>query len=233
MTLYLFRHGQASFGRADTYDQLSATGHEQARLLGQFLHDNGLHFDRAFCGTLARQRGTWASAASTNADLPEATLLPGLNEHDGPFVQEIHQHQYLETRPDLQAAFADAATAPPELRREMMKLIFQINTDWAEARLDSGSFETWAGFRSRVAGTLDQIRAETDSRDTVAVFTSGGVIAAILGIVLGLGNRTVMELNWQIRNTSITEVQVSRSGLFLREFNAVPHLCGTQLVTYV
>ncbi|MEC8667907.1 MAG: histidine phosphatase family protein, partial [Pseudomonadota bacterium] len=32
-TLYLIRHGQASFG-ADDYDVLSPIGHEQARALG-------------------------------------------------------------------------------------------------------------------------------------------------------------------------------------------------------
>ena len=34
--LFLVRHGQASFG-ADDYDRLSPTGHEQSRLLGEYL----------------------------------------------------------------------------------------------------------------------------------------------------------------------------------------------------
>ena len=35
-TLYLVRHGQASFG-ADDYDQLSPLGHQQAVRLGEYL----------------------------------------------------------------------------------------------------------------------------------------------------------------------------------------------------
>ena len=47
-TLYLVRHGQASFG-ADNYDVLSELGHRQALRLGQYLRERGVH-----CPHLAR-----------------------------------------------------------------------------------------------------------------------------------------------------------------------------------
>ena len=45
-TLYLVRHGQASFG-ADNYDQLSPMGHRQALRLGEFWRERGMVFDAA------------------------------------------------------------------------------------------------------------------------------------------------------------------------------------------
>ena len=56
-TIYLFRHGQASFGAAD-YDRLSPLGERQATLLGHYLRDSGIVLDAAFSGDLLRQRQT-------------------------------------------------------------------------------------------------------------------------------------------------------------------------------
>ena len=53
-TLYLVRHGQASFG-ADNYDQLSALGQRQCQRLGEYFGAKGRRFSAAITGTLARQ----------------------------------------------------------------------------------------------------------------------------------------------------------------------------------
>ena len=44
-TLYLVRHGQASFG-ADDYDKLSDLGHRQCVRLGEYFRDKGVRFVR-------------------------------------------------------------------------------------------------------------------------------------------------------------------------------------------
>ena len=51
-TLYLVRHGQASFG-ADNYDQLSALGWRQSRRLGEHFLQQGRQFDVILTGTPA------------------------------------------------------------------------------------------------------------------------------------------------------------------------------------
>ena len=51
-TLYLVRHGQASFG-AEDYDQLSELGRRQSVRLGQYLRDKGLGFDAVLTPTAA------------------------------------------------------------------------------------------------------------------------------------------------------------------------------------
>ena len=53
-TLYLVRHGQASFG-SDDYDRLSPLGQRQSLRLGEHWRAHGLHFDAVYTGTLLRQ----------------------------------------------------------------------------------------------------------------------------------------------------------------------------------
>ena len=55
--VYLVRHGQASFGKAD-YDALSETGFEQARVLGESLRARLPRPDALFTGSLRRHRET-------------------------------------------------------------------------------------------------------------------------------------------------------------------------------
>ncbi|HBD39143.1 MAG TPA: histidine phosphatase family protein, partial [Cupriavidus sp.] len=50
-TLFLVRHGQASFGAAN-YDCLSDTGRQQSRWLGEYFRDRGVQFRRVVAGTL-------------------------------------------------------------------------------------------------------------------------------------------------------------------------------------
>ena len=61
-TLYLVRHGQASFG-ADDYDQLSELGQRQSVRLGEYLASRDITFDAVYTGTLRRQVQTWEGIA--------------------------------------------------------------------------------------------------------------------------------------------------------------------------
>lgn len=60
-SIYLIRHGQASFG-ADDYDVLSPTGIRQAEILGDHLLNLGVRFDRVLSGGLRRQQHTARAA---------------------------------------------------------------------------------------------------------------------------------------------------------------------------
>jgi broad specificity phosphatase PhoE len=59
---------------------------------------------------------------------------------------------------------------------------------------------------------------------SVAVFTSGGVIGAAAQIVLGAPEIAAIELNWRIRNTSLTGMLFTPGRISLDYFNALPHL---------
>ena len=82
-TLYLVRHGQASFG-ADDYDVLSPRGHEQAVRLGEYWRGRGMAFDAVMTGTLRRHTETLLGIAQGLQTMPEVTRWPGLNEYDSP-----------------------------------------------------------------------------------------------------------------------------------------------------
>jgi broad specificity phosphatase PhoE len=47
----MVRHGQASFGKAN-YDKLSEKGHEQCRILAEYMIRTGLSFDAVYTGSL-------------------------------------------------------------------------------------------------------------------------------------------------------------------------------------
>ena len=64
-SLYLIRHGQASFGSAN-YDQLSPLGQRQADVSGRFFADTELHFAQAVSGDLSRQRETVSECSRAN-----------------------------------------------------------------------------------------------------------------------------------------------------------------------
>ena len=70
-SLYLIRHGQASFGSAN-YDQLSPLGQRQADVSGQFFADVGLHFAEAASGDLSRQREAGERVIATIQPAPPA-----------------------------------------------------------------------------------------------------------------------------------------------------------------
>ena len=53
--IYLFRHAQASIGKAN-YDVLSPKGESQAAELGKFLCEEKLVFDKVYVGRLARRQ---------------------------------------------------------------------------------------------------------------------------------------------------------------------------------
>ena len=59
-TLYLVRHGQASFG-AEDYDQLSELGTRQCHALGLWFAARGLQFEAVLRGTLKRHAQSLAA----------------------------------------------------------------------------------------------------------------------------------------------------------------------------
>ena len=103
-SLYLIRHGQASFGSAN-YDQLSALGQRQADVSGHFFADVELHFGQAVSGDLSRQQETGQRVLAsqpepadlrTDSRLNEvdnegqiAALLPILCEQDADFAERV------------------------------------------------------------------------------------------------------------------------------------------------
>lgn len=94
--------------------------------------------------------------------------------------------------------------------------------DWArmaQGRLP-GAVDSDA-FSARVRAALQHIVASTDHRETVALFTHGGVINIVLHEILG----TTKPLSFPIDYASVTHLRRSRAGMFtVAGVNSVEHV---------
>jgi broad specificity phosphatase PhoE len=208
-TLYLVRHGQASFG-ADNYDQLSDLGHQQSVLLGECFARLGLRFEAAYTGTLERHAQTLAGIVQGFGSAPPTTALPGLNEYDS--------HAVIAT------VHADPLPKPENAEhvRHHFRLLRDGLNAWAEGRAAPLGMPTHADFVAGVTGALERISAQ--HRGDVLMVSSGGPIATAVAHVLGAPAATAIELNLRIRNSGVTEFAFTPKGHRLVSFNHLPHL---------
>lgn len=230
-TLYLIRHGQASFMQ-DNYDKLSPLGIQQSKLLGCYFGTKSIQIDAAFTGNMQRQKDTYRHFKSTYTShglwLPDSILLPELDEHQ---FTEVFEH-YRKTDAAYDQKMLDGLDKKA-VKKLVMRHFFKCYRRWLVGELDSYGFESWEKFKKHVEMAFSQLTAAMEQHQTVAVFSSGGVISYIVGIILELKDEYRMELNWQIRNSSITELNYAKNGkYYLRGFNLVAHLEDGQ-VTYV
>ena len=208
-TLYLVRHGQASFG-ADDYDHLSDLGRRQAVQLGRYLGARGLRFEAVLTGTLRRQQDTWAGIAEGGQLSAPHTRWPGLNEYDShAVIAAIHPEPLA--RPDT-----------PELFRHHFRLLREGLAAWMEGRVQPAGMPSYADFRAGVVDALDHVR-RTHTGDVLLV-SSGGPIATAVAAVLEAPARTSIELNLRIRNTGLTQFSFNPKRHQLLSYNTLPHL---------
>jgi broad specificity phosphatase PhoE len=198
-TLVLVRHAQATVFEKDS-DRLSAIGEQQAIALGEFWKARNIRFDEVYSGTLRRHTRT-----AELAGFREFTPNPELNEYDANGILGDAQRDVKDNR-DLQ------------------KLFDERMPQWIAGTLQSPSVESWQMFRERVQrGFRGIVEADRPSR-RIVVFTSAGPIGVAVQTVVGAKEPMAMELNWRIRNCSLTEFVFTRSRISLDTFNATPHL---------
>jgi broad specificity phosphatase PhoE len=212
-TLYLVRHGQASFGAAD-YDQLSDLGRRQCERLGAWFDAQGVAFDAVLTGTLRRHTQSRAAIAAGMDRQHEALALPGLNEYDSLAV--VHAL--------YPAALPTAMTR--ESVREHFRMLREGLRAWMDGRAQPQGLPTHAAFTAGVVAALDHVRAH-HAEGRVLVVSSGGPISVALGHVLGLGPEAVIDLNMHLRNSAVSELRVSPRRHTLVTFNTLPHLDGS------
>ena len=217
-TLYLVRHGQASFG-ADDYDVLSPLGQQQSLRLGEYFRFKGLIFDAALTGTLKRQLQTYAGICKGMGVEPAAGRWPGLNEYDSHAVIEaIHPHP-LE-KPNS-----------PEMYRQHFRLLKDGLAQWMAGVVSPRGMPSYGDFVAGVTSALDHVRKNHEGN--VLLVSSGGPIATAVGHVLGTSPETTIELNLRIRNCSITEFAFTPKRHMLVTYNTLPHLDAPEHAAWV
>jgi broad specificity phosphatase PhoE len=217
-TLYLVRHGQASFG-ADNYDQLSDLGERQCQQLGRYFASKGRRFEAVITGTLQRQIQSQQAIAAGLGQAAEALRLPGLNEYDSHAVISAVHPQAL-AKPDT-----------PELYRHHFRLLRQGLAAWMAGQTQPVGMPRYADFVAGVAAAMDQVRSQCEGE--VLMVSSGGPIATAVGLVLGVAPAVTVDLNMRIRNSAVTEFHFNPKRHALVSYNTLPHLDADAFADWV
>lgn len=230
--LYLVRHGQASFGKAN-YDELSDLGARQARWLGEYFASLSLKFDRVITGSLQRQQDTAKHLLQGARQALPVSIDSGFNEFDFKTVATVYCH---------------AAGIELPSTSHGGKLFFQMLRQailaWSAGELHSASnttepsiasqhgLESWPEFNERVSDAMNAIIA-SEGNGNVLVISSGGAMALAISQILGCDVETMIDLNMQTRNTGFHQLFFNQRGFQLSAFNALPHLMRNDRLSFL
>lgn len=232
-SIYVIRHGQASFGE-ENYDKLSTLGCRQAQVLGEYLRDCGIHFDATYSGDLQRQQKTAKLATASQPGDIKHQIDARLNEIDNEEQLEELLPVVLRSKPALQALVDGGLSSS----KDYQKVLKQVFNYWVSPNCPDSSIQSWASYNSDVRAVMVEIMAAQGAGKSIGVFTSGGTIATIVAQVLGLGSEHVYNFYEPVINCSVTQLFYSGDKVSLSYYNdhSFLDLLGFQknesLVTY-
>ncbi|MDA0795114.1 MAG: histidine phosphatase family protein [Proteobacteria bacterium] len=224
--LHLVRHAQASFGSVN-YDQLSELGHRQARFLGDHFKLRHMRFDQLVVGDMHRHHQTMDGICEgLGIDGTDRLVLPGLNEYN--FIDMTEAYGKIHgDNPLFQKVMED-----PTDRKNYYRLLREILMAWTSDSIP-GVPETWMEFKSRVEDAQNQIKAMSDAGNSILAIGSGGSISTFVGLVLGIPDENIFDLNLQYKNTAISHFFFNQKKMKLTGFNSVSHLDTNEMEQYI
>jgi broad specificity phosphatase PhoE len=221
--IYLFRHGQASFGE-DNYDKLSPNGVKQSQILARHLAQTGKSFDAIYFGEMERQQKTaqeFIDYCSWNQLVtPQPTILDAFNEYDSVAVWEALVPELAQKDPSIAKDMVKIAGEKKAFQRVFSKVMDR----WISGSYQASGIPNWNDFKQRVRQGLEDLVARHGAGKQVAVFTSGGPISVIVQAALDLTDPKTLEVSWQLMNASVTRIKYNSRGIMLAVFNDVTHL---------
>lgn len=231
--MIMIRHGQASFG-GETYDRISPMGIAQSRACAAFFHNSGYRFNALFSGTLQRQKES-ASAfidyyKETGSAIPYADPMEELNEHKSEEIIRAVLPLVIKDDPSVSEDAAKLMSSRTSFQRVYERVMLR----WVSGADDIPGLQRWDEFKAGVKAVIDSITGSAERGSTIAVFTSGGVIAASVQMALSIPDENAIRLSWHIANGSLTRYKFSSSGFALASFNCFSHLEreGKEMLTY-
>lgn len=200
----LIRHGQANSGATDeqSYDRLSALGHQQSAWLGAHFQARNQHHARLFTGTLRRHVETETSMQTGLKPVRDARL----NELEYLTLARAMEKEHGVPFPTDEAGFT-----------AHLPMLFAA---WQRDEI-AGAPERFSEFETRITNVLREI-AEGDG--PALVVTSGGLISCVMRQVLRLDIAAMAQLALAIYNTSQHRLFPIGGQLSPTMFNAIPHL---------
>ena len=236
--IYLIRHGQASFGKAD-YDQLSDKGNEQSQLLGKFWKSLSPP-DKIYSGDLIRHGQTLENFLIGYQGIESPVILhSGFNEFNHVELLTCYDAKWKGFT-QMSESIGDQPDANKVFQREFVSALKR----WVSGEYDHEYKESWSQFKKRCVGALhdvikQQLATKRTSNNTqhskdICIFTSGGTISVIIQHILGLSDEKTLVINQQTRNTSVTKILFSENNLSIDYFNNYGHLtsAGADWITF-
>ena len=221
--IYLFRHGQASFGE-DNYDRLSPNGVIQSQILARHLAQTDKFFDAIYFGSLDRQQKTARELidyyTENKLPVPRPIVSRSFNEYDSAAVWQALVPEISQEDSSIEK---DAAAMTGE-KKAFQRIFSKVMNRWIEGRYEAAGIPDWKDFKQRVILGLSDLCAVQGARKQIAVFTSGGPISVAVQAALDLSDQKTLEVSWQLMNASITRIKYNARGMMLAVFNDVTHL---------
>ena len=213
-TIYLVRHGQASFG-AENYDKLSDLGCRQATVVGEYFRDHGVRFDAVYSGDLSRQRNTARLAvASQPAEVPHH-IDARFNEIENDLQLKYLMPDVIKINPKIEAMVNKGLSSS----KDYQKVIEAVFNYWVSPVCNDTRLQSWAAFSGGARQAMSDVMHEQGAGKTIGIFTSGGTLATIVAQVLGLDGEKTYQLYEPIFNCSVTQLFYSRSKISLSYYN--------------
>ena len=231
-SVYLIRHGQASFGH-ENYDQLSELGQQQATHLGQVLASRLPKFDAVCLGTMLRHRQTAINCLNGFEhafEQAEPIFDEGWNEYDHQDILRQYRPEFT-TSKSMMEYIANQANPKKAFEEAFNGAIDR----WIAGQHDHQYVESWTGFTTRVHRALQSTLANNFDKKRIAVFTSGGPISLVTQHLLGVPEEKIMQMNWTLLNCGVTKVVAAGTRLFIASLNEHTHFEGAEhkhFITY-
>ena len=234
--LILIRHGQAA-AFSEESDRLTELGERQARALGEYLVARDARFDEVITGERRRQvdTATLVGEAFERAGKPwpGARRDAGWDEYDSGGVMGKLSPALADRDEGFRKLVADtqAHAGTRERNRYFQRMFEALMARWVAGEIGAEGVESFADFHARVTAARARVLGGEGGR-RVAVFTSGGPIGACVQLALDAPAAMTMQVNWRVKNGSLTEFTFSRDRLSLDSFNREPHLDDPALQSY-
>ncbi len=231
--IYIIRHAQASFGDQN-YDQLSSLGFKQADLLADHLCSMSIKFDTFYLGQNKRHLQTFSAyqkqLINTDQEMKVKTIQ-AFNEYDFEKILRTVLPVLIKEDPQLKQKVDNMFSANHIFQAVFEKSLFK----WLEHPEQLPTLMSWRFFSQEVQKAVYSIMKTEGHRKNLAIFTSGGVISAVVQGALNLSDKDTLKLSWQILNTSITRFKYREDSLILSGFNDIGYLsvlANKGLITY-
>lgn len=203
-TIYLIRHGQASFG-AESYDKLSPNGELQAQVLGRYFQKILREAPYVVAGSMQRHQQT--AHLALNECFPDSHIVTNTAWNEFNHQQVFAQYEPRFSQPNLLKQDVEKEVNP---RAYLSKIFEGAIGRWTGGEFHHEYDESWPAFKARVETGLQNLcdeLAKTQPRYAV-VFTSGGVISVAAAKMLELSPEKTFALNWAIANGSFTTLRL-------------------------